>query len=246
LSDSPLNESLAALSRFFVGDCTFEDTLQRVTDLSVFAVEGAELAGLTMIAEGRKRTAVFTDELSPEIDRSQYESGEGPCIEAFETGKVQTIESTLDDGPWPEFRRTAASFGIRSTLSLPMTVDRKTVGAMNLYSRRERSFSEHDHEFGLLFASQAAIVLANTQAYWDAHHLSLRLSEAMSSRSVIEQAKGMLMAAQGCDEDAAFELLVQASQRENVRLRDVAQRIVDEAVARGRQSKSDPRPPSAS
>jgi AmiR/NasT family two-component response regulator len=62
----------------------------------------------------------------------------------------------------------------------------------------------------------------------------------MSSSSVIEQAKGMLMAAQGCDEDEAFELLVQASQRENVKLRDVAQRIVEDAVARGRESKPDP------
>lgn len=241
MSDVPLNESLAALSRFFVGDGTFEDTLQRVTDLTVDAIEGAELAGLTMIAEGRKRTAVFTDELAPEIDRSQYESGEGPCIDAFETGKVQTIESTLEEGPWPEFRQAATEHGIHSTLSLPMMVDRKTVGAMNLYARRERAFSQEDHEVGLLFAGQAAIVLANTQAYWDAHQLSLRLSEAMSSSSVIEQAKGMLMAAQACTADEAFELLVQASQRENVKLRDVAQRIVDEAVARGRHSKPDSR-----
>jgi GAF domain-containing protein len=234
LSDSPLNESLAAVCRFFVGDSTFEETLQRVTDLSVDAIDGADLAGLTMISEGRKRTAVYTDELAPEIDRSQYETDDGPCIEAFETGQVQTIESTLENGRWPEFREGAAKHGIHSALSIPMMVDRKTVGAMNLFSRREHAFTEQDHEFGLLFASQAAIVLANTQAYWDAHQLTLRLSEAMSSRSVIEQAKGMLMAAQGCDEDEAFELLVHASQRENVKVRDLAQRIVDEAVARGR------------
>ena len=123
MSDAPLNESLAALSRFFVGDGTFEDTLQRVTDLTVDAIDGAELAGLTMISEGHKRTAVFTDELAPEIDRAQYESGEGPCIEAFETGEIQTIESTLEDGPWPEFRQAATEHGIRSTLSLPMLVD---------------------------------------------------------------------------------------------------------------------------
>lgn len=246
MSDAPLNESLAALSRFFVGDGTFEDTLQRVTDLTVDAIDGAELAGLTMISEGHKRTAVFTDELAPEIDRAQYESGEGPCIEAFETGEIQTIESTLEDGPWPEFRQAATEHGIRSTLSLPMLVDKQTVGAMNLYSRHEHGFSGQDHDLGLLFAGQAAIVLANTEAYWDAHHLSLRLREAMSSRSVIEQAKGMLMAAQGCDEGEAFDLLVQASQRENVKVRDVAQRIVEEAIARRRKSKPDSRPPSAS
>lgn len=236
MDDSPLSESLAALSRFFVGDDTFEATLQRVTDLTIFAIEGAELACLAMISDGRQRTAVCTDELAREIDQAQYDKGGGPSVEAFATGEPQTIASTLAGGPWPAFRRAAANHGILSALSLPMTVDKKTIGAMNLYSRQERAFTEQDREVGLLFATQAAIVLANTQAYWDAHHLTLRLSEAMSARSVIEQAKGMLMAAQGCDEDAAFALLVQASQRENVKVREVAQRIVDEAVARGRRS----------
>ena len=82
-------------------------------------------------------------------------------------------------------------------------------------------------------------MLANARAYWDAHELSSGLGEAMKRRAVIEQAKGMLMAAQGCDEDAAFELLVQASQRENLKLRDVAQRIVDNAIARRPRSKDE-------
>ena len=80
--------------------------------------------------------------------------------------------------------------------------------------------------------AEAAIVLANAQAYWDAFSLSERLGEAMHSRAVIEQAKGMLMAAQHCHEDTAFELLVRASQRENVKLREIARRIVDGATQR--------------
>src|SRR3954462_10926407 len=105
LSDSPLTESLAALSRFFVGDGTLEETLQRVTDLTVDAVDGADMAGITMIVEGRQRTAVFTDDLAPEIDQTQYDTGEGPCIAAFHTGEIHTIDDTRDDGRWPEFRR---------------------------------------------------------------------------------------------------------------------------------------------
>src|SRR5690606_6481779 len=75
-------------------------------------------------------------------------------------------------------------------------------------------------------ADHAAVVLANAQAYFDASRLSERLGDALRHRGVIEQAKGMLMAAQRCDEDAAFGLLVRASQRENVKVRDIAQRIV--------------------
>src|SRR3954465_548157 len=124
LSDSPLAESLSTLSRFFVGDGTLEETLQRVTDLTVDAVGGADMAGITMIVEGRQRTAVFTDDLAPEIDQAQYETGDGPCLAAYDPGEVHVIERTLDPGRWPEFRRAAAEHGILSTLSLPLIVNK--------------------------------------------------------------------------------------------------------------------------
>src|SRR5436190_7223219 len=160
LSDSPLTESLAALSRFFVGDGTVQETLQRVTDLATVAVGGADLAGITMIVEGRQRTAVFTDELAPEIDQAQYDTDDGPCVEAFASGEIREIESTVEDGPWPEFRRAAADHGIYSTMSFPLTVNKQSVGAMNVYSRHVRAFGDQDRDVGALFASQAAIVLA--------------------------------------------------------------------------------------
>jgi GAF domain-containing protein len=232
MSDRPLNESLAALSRFFVGDGTLEETLLRVAELTVEAVPSADLVGITMVVEGRKSTAVFTDEASPEVDQAQYDSGEGPCLDAFEQQKAFHIDSTTEDGPWPAFRRAAADHGIGSTLSLPMLVDKRSVGAMNLYAYADYAFSTDDREVGEMFASQAAIALANAQAYWDARDLSGRLGEAMKTRAVIEQAKGMLMAAQRCTEDEAFELLVRASQRENIKLRDIAGRIVANAVGK--------------
>jgi GAF domain-containing protein len=105
---------------------------------------------------------------------------------------------------------------------------------MNLYARSPKAFGRADREDGEAFAAQAAIVLANAQAYWDAHTLSLRLGDAMQSRAVIEQAKGILMAAEGLAEDEAFDMLVRASQRENTKLREIARRIVEGAVERGR------------
>jgi GAF domain-containing protein len=228
--DSPITASLAALSRFFVGDGTVMETLERVSDLTVEAVPAAEMVGITMLVEGRQRTAVFTDPEAVEIDQAQYETGDGPCLEAFREGHITEIESTREPGRWGQFRKSAAAHGIGSTLSFPLLVDTTAVGALNLYARPVRGFTDADRETGTLFAAQAAIVLANTQAYWDAHELSLRLGEAMQSRAVIEQAKGILMGAQGFDEDAAFAMLVAASQRENVKLRDIAHRIVKNAA----------------
>jgi GAF domain-containing protein len=234
VAGSPLTGSLAALSRFFVGDGTLGQTLTRVSDLTVEAIPAADLVGITMVVEGRDRTAVFTDETAPEIDQAQYDSDEGPCLTAFREMRITQIRSTREAGEWPAFRQAAARRGIYSTMSFPLIVDKQSVGAMNLYSYREDAFSEDDRATGDLFASQAAIVLANAQAYWDARELSQGLGEAMKHRAVIEQAKGILMGAEGCSEDDAFQLLVQASQRENVKLRDVARRLVDNAAGRPR------------
>ena len=234
MSDSPLSQSLAELARFFVGDRTLEETLHRVSQLTVDAIPAASLVGITMMVEGRERTAVFTDETAPEIDQAQYDSGEGPCLDAFRDQQIYAIDDTLAGGPWPAFRAAAAAKRVRSTLSLPLVVDKASVGAMNLYSPQAQGFGPGDREVGSAFAAQAAIVLANAQAYWDAYSLSERLGEAMESRATIEQAKGMLMSAQGCDEQEAFDLLVKASQRENVKLRDVARRIVEDAIRRRR------------
>lgn len=231
MADPPLGETLAALSRFFVGDSTVQEALTRVSALTVEAVPGADFVGLTLLVEGRQRTAIFTDPTAPEVDQAQYDSGEGPCLDAFANQQVYAVASTRELGPWPAFRKAALEHGILSTLSLPMVAAGRGVGAMNLYSRIERNFSDADAEVGMVFASQAAIVLANAQAYWDARDLADRLGEAMANRAVIEQAKGILMGAQHCDEDTAFDLLVQASQRENLKLRDIARRIVENTIA---------------
>jgi GAF domain-containing protein len=225
-----LAEGLAVLAQYFVGAGTLDETLGRVADLTVEAVAPADYVGLTLPVEGRRRTAVFTDRNAPEVDQAQYDSDEGPCLDALRDSQVHAIGSTGEDGPWPAFRRACAARGIRSTLSLPLVVDHGTVGAMNLYSRTEHGFGAQDREAALQFAAQAAIVLANAQAYWDAHLLSARLGEALKSRATIEQAKGILMGAQGCGPDAAFALLTRASQRENVKLREIARRIVDRAA----------------
>jgi AmiR/NasT family two-component response regulator len=118
-------------------------------------------------------------------------------------------------------------------LSLPLVAQEEGVGALNLYSRRG-TFTASDENVGAIFATQAAIVLVNAQAYWDARHLSEQLGEAMEYRAMIEQAKGILMAGGGRNADEAFQLLVRASQRENRNLRDIAAELVQRAQHRPR------------
>ncbi len=137
------------------------------------------------------------------------------------------IDDTLKDDRWGPFSEAASANGIRSTLSLPLVANHEGMGALNLYSRIPNAFSDEDVDVGSQFASQAAIVLANAQAYWDAHQLSQDLATAMKSRAAIEQAKGILMGAQRCNADEAFQILVRVSQRENRKLREVAEDLVN-------------------
>src|SRR4051812_39324773 len=193
-----------------------------------------------MMVDGRRRTAVFTDPLAPEIDQAQYDTGDGPCLDAFDQQRIFMIESTREEGPWPAFRQAAAEHGIGSTLSLPMVVDKKVVGAMNLYSHEERAFDQDAVATGRLFAAQAAAVLLNTHAYWDARDLSARLGEAIEYGGAMERAKGMLMATQGCEEREAFDPPVRAPQRENVKLRDTAPRRAPAANRRAAEQRDQP------
>jgi GAF domain-containing protein len=225
--DDPVRDSLLALSRFFVGDSTLGDTLQRVIDLAVQAVPPAASAGLTMLVDDEVRTSVCSAPEVTTIDQAQYAAGTGPCLDAFREGVVNTVPSTARDDRWPSFSRTALEHGIRSTLSLPLVVGDERLAALNFYSRQEDGFSDEYRRNGETFAIQAAVVLANAQAYWDARILSERINEAMRSRAAIEQAKGILMAQSHISPDAAFDLMRRASEREHRKLRDIARELID-------------------
>ena len=239
MADPLLHESLAALSRFVVGGSTLEESLERVAVLAVKAMPAASGAGVTLIENDRPRAVVYTDPTAPEIDQAQFASGAGPCLVAHRERKPVVVPSTTDDGRWPAFSVAAAARRVRSALALPLVVGERSVGVLSIYAEQPGVFGDAEQETAMRFADHAAVVVANAQAYFDVSRLSERLGEALRHRGVIEQAKGMLMAAQRCGEDEAVELLVRASQRENVKVRDIAHRIVAAASQRSDQPTAD-------
>lgn len=226
---SALEQALRALSRFLVADASIGDTLHRIAALTVDAVEPANFVGMSMLDDrGKPVTAVFTDQDSPEIDGAQYEAGRGPCLDAWREQRVVRVVDTTADDQFPEFSAAAAERGILSTLSMPLAANNQGLGALNLYAPTRDAFSPEDEALVSDLATAASAVLANSVAYWGAYELSQHLQAAMEGRAVIEQAKGILMArSPDLDADGAFKLLISASQRENVKLREIAQRIVD-------------------
>jgi GAF domain-containing protein len=219
-------DAAVALTKYFVGSLSLHETLEQVSRLAMSALPPTKHAGVTLMTDGRLSTAVFTDDEIVEIDRTQYETGDGPCVEAFRTGELWAITSTLLPGRWPTFRDTAARRGVLSTLSLPLIGQDGAIGALNLYASMEDAYGDEEQRLATVFASQASFVLANAQAYWDARSLSDTLSQALESRAAIEQAKGIIMATTRCTAAEAFDLLVRQSQQQNTKLRDIAASMV--------------------
>ena len=229
LSDAQA-QALRALSNFLVAKTSMGDTLLNVSQITVDALPAAEMAGISLLGEdGRPTTGVFTDEEAPDIDAAQYESGRGPCLDSWRQGKVIRLDEVQRAADaYPEFAKVAQAHGVLSTLSLPLRAGDERLGALNLYARTAAGFTSDDEALGTDLAAAAAIVLANASAFWAASELSDQLGQAMRSRAVIEQAKGVLMArSPKMTADEAFDVLRKASQRENLKVRDIAQRVVD-------------------
>jgi len=225
-----LQEALAALTRYFVGDDRLGASLHRVAELAKTALPQTDHVGITLLVDGKPKTAVFTDPAVPEIDQAQYRIGDGPCLDAFRTGRANRITSTVEPGPWQAFRDTAAAHGVRSTVSIPLTATEGPLGALNLYAGSVDAFSDDDVAMASTFAAQAAFVLANAQAYWDTRDLSENRQQAMVSRATIEQAKGIIISSSACTPEQAMQLLIEQSQHENVKVGELAAQIVANAV----------------
>ena len=137
------------------------------------------------------------------MDASQYETGEGPCVDASTAGHWFHAESLDNETRWPDFTPRALSLGIRAILSSPLLVQDRPVGAMNIYSRTPGAFTPSGQELAALFATEASLILGGVETEMGDDHLSLRLQSALRTREVIAQAQGVLMERQGLAERAA-------------------------------------------
>jgi transcriptional regulator with GAF, ATPase, and Fis domain len=229
LDEEPLRRAADALGACFVGDVSVADALRKICDASLAAVPGAGEAAISMTVDAKVGTYVFTHPEVGAIDEAQYETGEGPCVEAFRTGVPVLIASTAEPGPYQRFRRAAGDHGLLSVVTVPLDTGAQVVGALSLYAPMAHAFDRDTVEHLRGFATRVAFLLLNHQAYWDARDLSENLQQAMASRAEIEQAKGIIMASKGCTADEAFAELRAQSQHENVKLRDIAADIVRRA-----------------
>jgi GAF domain-containing protein len=212
----------AALARQVHASDDFPGSLARITSTAEQAIGGCEAASISLLTRDGPVTFGATNALADEGDQIQYEEREGPCLDAaMEEQWVYTPDLAVDPR-WPRSAaRLSLQLGVHSMFSTRLTLDaapNDTLGGMNMYATRPDAFSEQDQMLALLLSSLGAVVV-------DASRQQEHLRQAIQSRQIIGEAIGILRAQSNLTSQEAFEMLTRASQRTNVKLRDLAQQI---------------------
>jgi ANTAR domain/GAF domain len=210
--------------------------LQRLVEIAVRLFPPGYEASITIVANtDRGETVATTDPEVLALDRAQYDSGDGPCLEAAEKRAPVRTDVEGARARWPEFADAAMEVGILGYLAAPLVIQpngsgsTEVIGSFNLYSRKAESFDAFDAALLMLFTNSVLAAVATSQSLVRARQLADGLRTAMKSRSTIDHAIGMVMARRRVGADEAFQLLSRESQDSNVKLRDLALKYVESA-----------------
>ncbi len=232
-----ITERALGLTGPVLDDIALDDLLQRVVLLARHAVGKAHSVSITLADAGHFRTSNTSAAEALAIDEAQYEGDGGPCLQAIRTARQVEVEVSSDGVQWPLFREQAEEVGVASVLSTPLVQSPgQAIGALNIYARESGGFGESERLTAGLLGEHASVLVGDALALLGATHLNEQLRTALASREIIGEAKGIIMERQTCTRDEAFDILRRASQRENRKLRDLAEELVLRVEGRRRDS----------
>ncbi len=186
--------------------------------------------GVTLLRHRSATTVASSDDRARLLDELQYQFAEGPCLTAARTGMQIHIPDLERDDTWPDYTEVAAANGIRSVLALPFQLPDDTAKAgLNLYSETVHGFDQAAVQRASDYVQQASKGLHLAVLLAQHSQTTANLRAAMTSRTVIDVAAGIIIAQNRCSQAEAMEIIKKASSNRNVKLRDVAQAIVDAA-----------------
>ncbi|MEO9137977.1 MAG: GAF and ANTAR domain-containing protein [Jatrophihabitans sp.] len=232
-----LRDSLDGLAGLLTEGLRLEDVLHRVAVFAVGAIPGADGAGVTLLRPDRNDNRVealaASDPFVAEIDQIQYvDVNEGPCITAALERRTVRSGSLGAEPLWPRFGPRVGRLGVHSVLSLPLLLPAQVVGAINVYARAKSAFDDRAAELGETYARPAAVAVHNAHVLSRALTLTEQLQAALVSRPIIDQAIGLVRARSGATTEEAMDRLRAISHREQRKLSEVAQNLIDLAVRR--------------
>jgi GAF domain-containing protein len=221
-------KSLVDLADILVADYDVIDLLTGLADRCVQLL-GASAAGVMLASpNGDLRLVASSSDAMRVVELFELQAKEGPCLDAFRTGERVAHENLAAGvGRWPRFATVAAEAGFRSAFALPLRLRDATIGALNVFSVEHTPMDEADVLVARAFADLATISVLQQRAVTDSQRLNEQLTHALTSRILIEQAKGVVFERAGIDMAEAFSRLRAYARDHNIRLTDVAQAAID-------------------
>jgi GAF domain-containing protein len=214
-------EALTDAARTIHSHHDLQSTLDAIIRAAVRSLPGVDHVGVSIVhRDGTIETMAGTDQLVWNLDALQYELQEGPCFEAITQTSICLTDDLDHEHRWPAYVPRALTLGLRSQMGLRLFTEEQTLGGLNLYSTRAEAIDPEARHLAELFATHAALALGRARQVED-------LNTALESRKVIGQAIGILMERHRVDEDRAFQFLIGVSNHSNIKLREIAQELVD-------------------
>jgi GAF domain-containing protein len=226
MTDRPPSSAPDVMTALLLDAGTLDEFLQALARRALDLAPTADGCGLTLERQGRPVTVSSTGPNASVLDEAQYGQDDGPCLQAMRTGEEVNVPDTLSEKRWGDYPMYAAACGARSSLSLPIAPHTHTSGALNLYAPVPDAFADTDLEPLRLLAAQATGAIALAQRIADAQEFATDLQTALQSRTVIDQAIGVIIGQQRCTAEAAFNILRAASQHRNIKLRDLCAEMI--------------------
>jgi len=234
IRETVLARTMVELADNLVDDFDVVELLTTLADRCVEVLD-VEAAGIMLAGPDRElHLMASSSESMRVVELFELQSRQGPCLDCFRTGRpVVNRDLTGVDPRWPRFAAVAVGEGFRAADAIPMRLRTTIIGALNLFRSTTGSLNEDDVVAAQALADIATIAIVQHRTAVDAQVLNDQLSGALTSRIVIEQAKGMIGERRHLAMDEAFALLRHHARRNNLRLADVAGSIVDGTVDPG-------------
>lgn len=223
-----LVRSLVELADELVDDFDLVDLLSLLAERCVSALDVTAAGVMLAAPSGALELIASSSDTMQALELFQLQSNEGPCVEAYRSGRpAVNVDLAVAGGRWPSFATRAVSAGFRSAHSIAMRLRGRTLGALNMLRAEVGPLDEIDVAAAQALADIATIAIVQHQIVVDAQTLTNQLNAALNSRVVIEQAKGRISQATDSDMDQAFQRLRNHARNHNLRLSHLAEQIAE-------------------
>jgi GAF domain-containing protein len=225
-----LARAFVRLAGTLASDFDIADFLHGLAEDSVEILR-AEAAGVMLAdARGGLRLIASSDERMRLLEVFELQGVQGPCLDAYSTGRAVQAGAADSRARWPVFARQAAGAGFQMMCAVPLRVRTDVIGALNLFRGSDEPFTGAEMAIAQAMAEMAAIGLIQERAVRERDLLTSQLQAALNSRVIIEQAKGMIAGYLTRTVDDAFTLLRTYSRCHNRKLSEVASDVVDRRI----------------